>query len=165
MLRIDLTPSQERAVRRLVGLLDAAAACYQFTGGFAGNLHGSCWPLHDLDVDVARRDLPRLAEILRPYASHPLGPYEDAEFRLHLVRATLEGVPIDASQAEDACGRSSGRWVPLGTNLALRRRVPLLDLHVWVQPLEALIAYKETIGRSTDVADLRALRMRPTDGG
>jgi hypothetical protein len=33
----------------------------------------------------------------------------------------------------------------------------LLDLHVWVQPLEALIAYKELIGRSADVAELRAL--------
>jgi hypothetical protein len=36
-----LTASQERALRRLVGLLEAAGARYQFTGGFAGNLHGS----------------------------------------------------------------------------------------------------------------------------
>src|SRR5262249_34932808 len=52
-MRIRLTPSQENALRRLVGLLDAAGACYQFTGGFAGNLHGSRWPLHDFDLDVA----------------------------------------------------------------------------------------------------------------
>jgi hypothetical protein len=52
---MTLTSSQERAVRHLVHLLEEAGACCQFSGGFAGNMHGSCWPLHDLDVDVARR--------------------------------------------------------------------------------------------------------------
>ena len=37
MLTIELTASQERALRRLAGILDEAGACYQFTGGFAGN--------------------------------------------------------------------------------------------------------------------------------
>ena len=160
MLGIVLTGSQERAVRRLVSFLDEAAACYQFSGGFAGNLHGSRWPLHDLDVDVAKQDLPRLAEFLQPYIYHPLSQYEDEEFRLHLLRAKFEGVDIDVNQAEDAYGRSGGQWVPLGTDLAHRQRVPLLDLHVWVQPLEALIAYKELIGRSADVAELRTLQNR-----
>ena len=160
MLGITLTSSQEHAIRQLVRILDKAAACYQFSGGFAGNLHGSRWPLHDLDVDVAQQDLPRLAELLQPYIYHPLGPYEDAEFRLHLLRAQIEGVDIDVNQAEAAYGRSGGQWVPLRTDLARRQRMPLLDLHVWVQPLDALIAYKELIGRSADVAELRALQHR-----
>jgi hypothetical protein len=79
---------------------------------------------------------------------------------LYLVRAQVEGVDIDVSQAEDAYGRASGQWVPLETNLARRQRVPLLDLHVWVQPLDVLIAYKALIGRSADVAELRALQNR-----
>src|SRR4051812_8340595 len=97
-----LTAAQERALRFLVGVLDGAGACYQFTGGFAGNLHGSRWPLHDLDVDVARADLPRLLRPLRPYTTRPLGPYVDAEFELQLLRAEVEGVAIDISQAEEA---------------------------------------------------------------
>src|SRR5438270_7229840 len=102
MLGIELTGSQERGLRRLIGLLDEAGACYQFTGGFAGNLHGSRWPLHDLDVDVARVDLPRLAELLAPYTTQPLGLYVDDEFELQLLRAEVEGVAIDVSQAEEA---------------------------------------------------------------
>src|SRR5262249_22589274 len=158
ILSIALTDSQERAVRRLIGFLDEA--CYQFSGGFAGNLHGSCWPLHDLDMEVAQQDLPRLAALMHPYISHPFGLYEDAEFRLYLLRAKIESVDIDVSQAEDAYGRSGGQWLPLGTDLTRRQRVPLLDLHVWVQPLDALIAYKELIGRSADVAELRVLQNR-----
>lgn len=160
MLDMTLTGSQERAVRRLVNLLDEAGACYQFSGGFAGNLYGSRWPLHDLDVDVAQQDLPRLVALLAPYISHPFGLYEDAEFRLYLVRATLEGVDIDVNQAEDAYGRCSGQWVSLQTDLTRRQRMPVCDRHVWVQPLDDLIAYKALIGRWTDVADLRALQQR-----
>jgi hypothetical protein len=160
MLSITLTGSQEHAVRRLIGILHEAAACYQFSGGFAGNLHGSRWPLHDLDLDVAQQDLLRLAKFLQPYISRPLGLYEDAEFRLYLLRATFEGMDIDVNQAEDAYGRCGGQWVSLQTNLTRRQRMPLFGLHVWVQPLEDLIAYKALIGRSADVAELQALQHR-----
>jgi GNAT superfamily N-acetyltransferase len=159
-LAIELTSSQERALRRLVGLLDEAGACYQFTGGFAGNLHGSRWPLHDLDLDVAREDLPRVAELLGPYTTQPLGLYVDDEFELRLLRAEIEGQAIDVSQAEEAYARVGGRRVSLDTSLARRQRVRVLDLEVWVQPLEELIAYKELLGRSADLADLRALQAR-----
>jgi hypothetical protein len=164
MLAIDLTLSQERALRRLVGILDQSGACYQFTGGLAGNLHGSHWPLHDLDVDVARRDLPRVAELLRPYTTQPLSLYVDEEFELHLLRAEVEGVAIDVSQAEEAYARVGGRRVPLGTSLARRQRALVLGMEVWVQPLGELIAYKELLGRSADLADLRRLQLALQQG-
>ena len=160
MLTIELNASQERALRRLVGILNEAGACYQFTGGFAGNLHGSAWPLHDLDIDVAQKDLPRLSELLRPYTIWPLGLYVDDEFELQLWRGEIEGVPIDVSQAEEAFARVGGQRVPLGTSLLQRQRVTVLDLEVWVQPLAELIAYKELLGRQADVAELRTLQTK-----
>jgi hypothetical protein len=162
MLTIALTASQERALRRLVGLLEAAGARYQFTGGFAGNLHGSRWPLHDLDLDVAREDLFRLAELLKPYTTWPLGLYLDDEFELQLLRGEVEGVAIDVSQVEEAYARVCDRRGSLNTSLERRQRVAVLDLEVWVQPLDELIAYKELLGRSADLADLRALQARGT---
>lgn len=160
MLTISLSAAHEFAVRQLVRFLDECASCYQFTGGLAGNLHGSRWPLHDLDLDVAKQDLPRLARFLDPFTYYPLGYYEDAEFRLHLLRARIGGVELDISQAEDAYGRVGGEWISLGTDLSRRQRAPLLDMQVWVQPLDALIAYKELIGRSADVAELQTLEQR-----
>jgi len=111
---------------------------------------------------VARGDLPRLADLLRPYTTRPLGLYVDDEFELQLLRAEADGVAIDVSQAEEAYARVGGRRVPLGTSLLHRQPVPVLDLKVWVQPLDQLIAYKELLGRSADVADLRALQTRLT---
>lgn len=161
---IKLTTAQELASRRLVGLLDRAGAVYQFTGGFAGNLHGSRWPLHDLDVDVARADLPRLAELLRPYTIRPLGPYLDHEFEVQLLRAEMEGMAIDVSQAEEAYARVGGRRVPLNVNLERRQRALVLDVAAWVQPLEELIAYKGLLGRWADLADLRSLQAQTVRG-
>jgi hypothetical protein len=155
---ITLTTAQERALRCLIGMLDEANTCYQFTGGFAGNLHGSSWPLHDLDLDVARADLPRLAELLRPHTTRPLGLYVDDEFELQLLRAEVAGVEVDVSQAE-AYARVGGQRLPLGTRLELRQSVVVLDIKVWVQPLHELIAYKELLGRSADLTDLRALQV------
>jgi hypothetical protein len=155
-----LTPAQEHALHWVVGLLEEVGAAYQFTGGFAGNLHGSAWPLHDLDIDVARADLPGLAERMGPWTTRPLGPYLDDEFELHLLRAEVGGVPLDISQVEDAYARVGGRRVSLGTTLLHRQRTAVGGLSVWVQPLEKLIAYKELLGRWADVADLRALPVR-----
>ncbi len=106
---------------------------------------------------MARADLPRVAERLRPYTTRPLGPYADDEFELHLLRAEVGGVAVDVSQAEEAYARVGGRRVGLGTDLARRQRARVLDLEVWVQPLAELIAYKELLGRSADLADLRRL--------
>jgi GNAT superfamily N-acetyltransferase len=155
---IELTAAQESAVRRLIGILDMAGAAYQVTGGFAGNLHGSRWPLYDLDVDVRREDLPRVADLLRPWTTVPLGLYVDEEFELQLLRGEIEGVGIDVSQVEEAYARVGGRRVSLATTLANRQRATVLDMEVWVQPLAELIAYKELLGRSADLVDLRRLR-------
>jgi hypothetical protein len=157
MLRIELTDSEKRALRRLVEMLEGARICYQFTGGFAGNLHGSRWPLHDIDVDVARADLPRLCRLCQPHVTRPLGRYEDHEFDLQLMCIELDGTKIDISQAEDAYARKAGLRVPLGTTLANRIRMPLFDFQVWVQPLKELIAYKIILGRSADLLELQAL--------
>jgi hypothetical protein len=162
MLAIVLTPSQERAFRKLVSLLENSEVCYQFTGGFAGNLHGSSWPLHDLDVDVAAANLDRVAAVLRPFMTRPLGPYVDHEFELILLRAEIEGVQIDISQAEMSFARVAGQRVPLGVSLLRRQRLRVLDLDLWVQPLEELIAYKRLLGRHADVADLQGLLTRST---
>ncbi len=80
-----------------------------------------------------------------------------------LWRGEIDGQDVDISQAEEGYARVGGRRVPLVVDLARRQRVRVLDLDVWVQPLDDLIAYKELLGRAADLADLRALRARTAD--
>jgi hypothetical protein len=93
----------------------------QLVGYYALERDGTKLRLHDLDVDVTGEGLPRLAELLRPYTIRPLGLYVDHEFELQLLRAELEGVAIDVSQAEEAYARVGGRRVPLNSSLTHRQ--------------------------------------------
>lgn len=94
-----ITSAQREALGTLVDSLREIGLPFQATGGLAGNLHGSQWPLHDLDFDVAAAALPVLAAVQRSF---------------------------------------DGPVIP-------------------TTPLALLIAYKRTIGRRADVADLRLL--------
>lgn len=51
-----LTAAQFDALRTLMQSLSDERIPYVVGGGLAGNLHGSSWPLHDIDLDVLHRD-------------------------------------------------------------------------------------------------------------
>src|ERR1700712_4870327 len=117
-------------------------------GGLAGNLWGSTWPLHDLDVEVSTRDLPLLAARWAPFVTS-FGRYVDEEFDIELLRMRMDGVEIDVSGADDAWGISpAGARAPLPNTLSRRVLRPLAGRSIPCQRLEDLIAYKTIIGRS-----------------
>jgi len=153
-----LTHAQLRIIRILADWLNQHNVPYQFTGGLAGNIHGSKWPLHDIDVDVYQADIPLLLEQLASWIIRPFGRFVDEEFDLFLVTLRIDGVEIDVSQVEDAFILSEGDRVPLITDLNKSEDRLLFGTHVRVIPLEDLISYKGLLGRKADVADLSSLR-------
>ncbi|WP_264777684.1 nucleotidyltransferase domain-containing protein [Deinococcus aetherius] len=130
---------------------------YQVTGGLAGNVHGSRWPLHDLDLDVRTADLPRLAALFAPAVVWGPGRYVDAEFDLPLLRLNVDGVEVDFSGAEDAWARRNGKRLPLVTDLARAERRVFAGVNLWVVPLADLITYKTVLGRTADLEELSRL--------
>jgi hypothetical protein len=153
-----LTEPHRRALRTLLPLLNDLGIRYQITGGLAGNIYGSAWPLHDIDIDVARDDLPKLLARLDAAVVRPLSRLVDDEFDLELATVRLEGVEVDISQAEDAAVFQRGARVPLVVDLGRAEEHVLEGHRVRVVPLDDLIAYKELIGRTADLADLYRLR-------
>lgn len=70
-----ITRAQREALATLLDALRDIGLPFQATGGLAGNLHGSRWPLHDLDFDVADAAVPALADRFRAhivYGPHPI---------------------------------------------------------------------------------------------
>jgi hypothetical protein len=152
-----VSPLQFAVLCRLVHLLESHSITYQVTGGLAGNIHGSEWPLQDIDIDVAAVDMSRLAELLAPHVTEPLGPYVDAEFDVHLVQLEISGVSIEVSQAEEGYGITAAGRQPMPTDLRRRSKTNLWGLELYVQPLEDIILYKSLIGRSADLKELQIL--------
>ena len=161
-----ITPAQRVALATVLDALRDIGLPFQATGGLAGNLHGSEWPLHDLDFDVADAALPALAERFRAHVVRGPSPYRDAEFALELLTLRFGTVEADIAAA------SSIRLIdPTGveqlapTDLAAAVPRTFDGQRIPTMPLEALIAYKQAIGRHADVADLVRLRPAPTGAG
>lgn len=147
------------ALRFVVSTLQKHEIAYQVTGGLAGNIYGSEWPLHDIDIEVSRKDIEQVASLFQEYAIRPLSRFVDEEFDLMLLTLRVNDVEIDINQAEDAfVFTKDGRRVKLDTDLCKAIEKTFLGSRVWVQPLEDIIRYKELLSRSEDVRDLRGLR-------
>ena len=156
-LKIAVSLNMQFVLKSLFGFLEGSGLEYRISGGLAGNLHGSEWPLHDIDLDVPARHIPQLRNYLIPYVFRELDWYEDEEFGIMLLQARILGVDIDVSRVEGARLRNGERWILHEPDFSRRCRRELLGIAVWVTSLEDLIAYKEIIGRKTDLEELTRL--------
>jgi len=153
-----ISPAQFSALADLVGFLDDARVPYAVSGGLAGNLAGSQWPLHDIDVDVPAAALPLLAQHYAPWILSGPGAYEDEEFALQLLQLRLPEVGIDIAAAESIVLRDpQGRLHSWPSDLASFELRTLGPLSVRVHPLSSIRAYKRMIDRTADLADLDRL--------
>jgi len=153
-----ISHAQFAVLVRLLEFFEERAIPYAATGGLAGNLHGSSWPLHDLDLDAPAN---ALAEIASAFADHVVyGPaaHQDDEFALTLLTLHVDGVGVDVSAAESVQLRDrSGGVVPAPTDLQQVVTRPLADRRIRTIPLHQLIASKRVIGREADLAELERL--------
>jgi hypothetical protein len=134
---------------------------YVISGGLAGNLHGSCWPLHDIDLDIPLAALPRVAAALPQAVVRGPGRFRDNEFAIDLLTLRLHGVAVDCCAAETVrLVAPDGSLHPCPTDLDAAVERPLAALRLRVMPLPVLIAYKRLLGRRADLADLESLPLR-----
>ncbi len=143
----------------IAGRLESQNIPYQITGGIAGNIHGSLWPAHDIDLEVAAADFGKVAKIFAAEIKQPPHHHVDDEFDLWLMTLSIDGIEVEINQVEDAFAiTKDGCRVPFSTNLSRAERREFSGIEVMVQPLEDLIAYKSLLGREADIVDLSSLR-------
>lgn len=144
-------------IKRLVFLLNEHKVPYQFTGGLAGNIHGSKWPLNDIDLEMPRAHIELVAYLLRQHIVSPLRFYQDDEFQMVMLNLKIDEIEVDINQIEAQQICHNGQWVPLIVDIKKAQILPFHGLKVSVQPLDQLIAYKTMLGRTKDVEDLAKL--------
>lgn len=153
-----ISVEQFTVLMRILEALNQAQHPYQATGGLAGNLHGSRWPLHDLDFDVATPLLSRMATEFRAHVVYGPAPFRDEEFALDLLTLRFGSVDVDISDAASIrLMKANGEGQPWPSDLSAVVWRPLHQHRVPTMPLPQLVAYKRAIGREADVADLEAL--------
>lgn len=153
---MELSPAATIALTRIIHTLNHHAVPYQITGALAGNLHGSRWPLQDIDIEVDA-DLARLAEWFPDCLVWGPGRYVDDEFSLDLLQLNIAGIPVDINSIHEVYLRPASSPVRFPTDLSRALDAEIAGLRVKVQPLEDLIHYKRLLQRSEDLADLENL--------
>ncbi|CAN5498870.1 hypothetical protein BH11CYA1_BH11CYA1_24230 [soil metagenome] len=152
-----VSTEQIEIVKQLVSLLNEHKVPYQFTGGLAGNIYGSQWPLKDIDLEMPRAHIELVAYLLRQHIVSPMRFYQDEEFQLVMLNLKIGTTAVDINQIEAQQVCHKGQWVPLAVDIKKAQIMPFYGIKVSVQPLDQLIAYKTLIGRTDDVADLSKL--------
>lgn len=154
-----ISRAQYAALQEIITYLDQHDHPYVATGGLAGNLHGSRWPLHDVDLDLPRAALDTVADWYRTCVRFGPGRHVDDEFDIELLTIQLHGIDIALTASESITLREheTGRWIPWPSRLDHAEVRVLRELRIRVQPLASVVAYKQCIGRVLDVADLRGM--------
>lgn len=160
MMPTILSENHFQTLKLIVGQFQREQIVYQITGGLAGNIYGSQWPLHDIDIEVQQKDLETVAKLFSDFIIRPLDRFIDEEFDLMLLTLRINQVEVDINQVEDSFVFSQGVRVKLDTDLSKANCIDFLGLEVWVQPLEDVIAYKKLLNRQADLLDLIELRSR-----
>lgn len=158
MIPATISDHHWQALNFIVSTFEQYQIAYHITGGLAGTFYGSQWPVHDLDLEVSQKDIDQVAALFKPYTIRPLSRFVDEEFDLMLLTLRLHGVEVDINQVEDSFVFHQGKRIKLNTNLDAAHCFKVGELKLRVQPLDAIIAYKELLNRNPDIADLKQLR-------
>ena len=153
-----ISENHVKTLNLLIATFEKQNIPYQVTGGLAGNIYGSKWPLHDIDIEVSQRDMAKVAELFREYTVRPLFRLVDEEFDLMLLGLSINNIEVEINQDEDAFVFSDGLRIKLDPNLYKANKIRFLGLDILVQPLDDIIKYKRLLSRNNDVSDLINLK-------
>jgi hypothetical protein len=135
------------ALRWLLLLLNEHGGLYHITGGFAAHLYGSKRPVNDIDIDLPRATLAKLAPQVAEFAIYGPGRYRDTTWDIYLMTLKRHGQVIDLTAIEDArlANKETGEWDALVMHLDDVEMVPYAGLLLPVQNRRDLISYKSKI--------------------
>jgi aminoglycoside-2''-adenylyltransferase len=161
MATADVTLEEPHATALLwiVGVLRDANVPFQVTGGVAARLYGARRPLADIDLDVPGFALPRLAELLAKHVVFGPATYRDRYWELDLLTVVgNDGVTIDIGACDGKMFSAAPQsWVPAHADVDAAVEFEVLGTRVPVVNREALVAYKQCLGRDVDLLDLAAM--------
>lgn len=155
-----LTETQKHVLSYLVTALKREGIVFQASGGLAAIAHGATRPLYDIDLEIHKEDVEKARALFKEYITEDWdndldGP--DDEFDIWMMKLQVGGVPVDINQIEEIRIRQKGgEWVEQPSEMDSELKV-VEGIELPVLKKEPLIAYKQILGRDTDLEDIRQL--------
>lgn len=154
-----LTENHKLALKELIMKLDENGIWYQITGGLAAYFYGAKRKVADIDVDVLKKDIPKIQKIFKTNIKQDYFRYVDKSFDFYLIQLEINGIEIDISQYEDAYFKDvNGKAYGSDPENPMPKIFKLDDLKISVQDINQLMNYKNIIRRKVDIDDCNALQ-------
>lgn len=154
-----LTKIQKQVFRKLVSSLNKNNIPFQVSGGLAAIFYGSDRDLYDIDIDIYKKDIPKIRKLFKSHIIKDYYNLVDEQFDIWLLTLMIDGVLVDISQVEEAhVFQKDGTKTKMDSDISQAKYMEYDGLQIPVQDKEKLIAYKKIIGRKTDLMDIRNMR-------
>ena len=155
----SLTSNQRKVLKKILHILKDNDIKFQISGGLAAIIYGAKRPLYDIDIDVHKRDIPKIRELFQDYISEDFYHLQDNHFDLWLLTLKMDGVPIDISQVEDGYFSSAGSdKIPINPDLSKPNWVTFYNIRIPVEDRGNLIKDKRILARETDLIDIEQMK-------
>ena|SRR3990167_7726856 len=154
-----LTETQKQVLQTLVLILNNNNIPFHVSGGLAAIFYGSERDLYDIDIDIYKKDIPKIRKLFKGYIIKDYHNLIDEQFDIWLLTLMIDGILVDISQAEEAyIFKKDGTKIKMDSNISKARNIEYEELKIPVQDKKELIAYKRMVGRETDLMDIRSIR-------
>lgn len=159
MTRAEQDRNAEQALRWIVGLLEAHQVPFQVVGGLAARAYGATRPLVDIDLYIPAAHVTTVLEVVQRFVTRRPQHHRDDHWDLVYMRLEYSGQPIEIGVSDDARYRDvrQDQWHGAAVDYEASERLDVLGVEVPVMPREQLLAYKHSLDRPVDRADVREL--------
>ena len=154
-----LSDVQKKVLELIVRRLRGNHIPFQITGGLAAKAYGVKRPLYDIDIDIYKRDIPRVRKLFKHFIKKDFYHLQVENFDIYLMTLKINGVNVDISQAEESyvIGKS-GIKTKIETDLSKVELIEIDDLELPIQNKKVLIKYKKILSRDVDLEDVTQIR-------
>lgn len=152
--------SAQKAFLWITDHLEKSGVKYQVVGGLAARAYGATRPLADIDIDLPFHGAEDFFCSLRPPLPEKPEHIVTDEWDLIYYTFSYENQTIDLSDANHIFMRDkkNKKWHRHEADFLASVPMEIFGKTVPVIRKEALIAYKEILGRAVDLADIRELK-------
>ncbi len=153
-----LTEVQKKVLKYIIQILKENNIQFQITGGLAVILYGGKKDLFDIDIDIYKKDFPKIKELFKEYIKEDYHQNKGKHFENWTMVFEIDEVMVDFGQAEDCfMFDKKEERIDMSTDLSHPTIVDFEGMELSIEPKDELISYKQVLSRETDLIDIEQI--------
>ncbi|HEU0085743.1 MAG TPA: hypothetical protein VFQ59_02185 [Candidatus Paceibacterota bacterium] len=142
----------------IIKILNRLQIEYQITGGLAGKIFGSERELHDIDIDISKKNFSKIMPEISDFIIFGPDRYRDAKWDLELITLDYHGQEIDIGDCDDALisNKERTKWISFPVDFSKAIDVDLNGRKIKIINPSDFINYKKELDGAHQVEDVKA---------